>query len=79
MEWLIKRVIKVGAKAAYHAWMWHVDVTSSVPLAQHYRSVFGTEPTRFSYLTARHYVRYARKQASRLLDQRDDGIAYVRS
>jgi hypothetical protein len=41
IEWLIKRLIKVGAKVAYHARRWHVHVASGFPLAPHYRAVFG--------------------------------------
>jgi len=41
MEWLIKRLIKVGAKVAYHARRWYVHVASAFPLARHYRAVFG--------------------------------------
>lgn len=41
MEWLIRRLIKVGAKVAYHARQWHVHITSAFPLASHYREVFG--------------------------------------
>jgi len=41
MEWLIRRLIKVGAKVAYHARQWHVHITSAFPLASHYRAVFG--------------------------------------
>jgi hypothetical protein len=41
MEWLIKRLIKVGAKVAYHGRMWQVHVASAFPLAGYYRAVFG--------------------------------------
>jgi hypothetical protein len=41
MEWLIRRLIKVGAKVSYHARQWLVHITSAFPLAQHYRAVFG--------------------------------------
>lgn len=41
MEWLIKRLIKVGAKVAYHGRRWQVHVASAFPLAHHYRTVFG--------------------------------------
>jgi len=41
MEWLIKRLIKVGAKVAYHGRMWQVHVASAFPLARYYRAVFG--------------------------------------
>lgn len=41
MEWLIKRLIKVGAKVAYHGRKWQVHVASAFPLAGYYRAVFG--------------------------------------
>jgi hypothetical protein len=41
MEWLIKRLIKVGAKVAYHGRKWQVHVASAFPLARYYRAVFG--------------------------------------
>jgi len=41
MEWLIKRLIKVGAKVAYHGRRWYVHVASAFPLARYYRAVFG--------------------------------------
>jgi hypothetical protein len=41
MERLIKRLIKVGAKVAYHGRRWQVHVASAFPLARHYRAVFG--------------------------------------
>jgi len=40
MEWLIKRLTKVGAKVAYHAGSWQVHVVSAFPLAGYYRAVF---------------------------------------
>ncbi len=39
MEWLIKRLIKVGARVSYHARRWYVHVASAFPLADHYRAV----------------------------------------
>lgn len=39
MEWLIKRLIKVGARISYHARRWYVHVASAFPLAHHYRAV----------------------------------------
>ena len=39
MEWLIKRLIKVGARVSYHACRWYVHVASAFPLAHHYRAV----------------------------------------
>ena len=41
IEWLIKRLIKVGARVSYHSKRWHVHVASAFPLAHHYRAVFG--------------------------------------
>jgi len=41
MEWLIKRLIKVGAKVAYHGRRWYVHVASAFPLSRYYQSVFG--------------------------------------
>ena len=40
MEWIIKRLIKVGAKVAYHGRRWYVHVASAFPLARHYEAVF---------------------------------------
>jgi len=41
MQRLIKRLIKVGAKVAYHGRRWQVHVASAFPLSQHYQCVFG--------------------------------------
>jgi hypothetical protein len=41
MEWLIKRLIKVGAKVAYHGRRWQVHVASAFPLARYYQAVLG--------------------------------------
>ncbi len=41
IEWLIKRLIKVGARVSYHAKKWHVHVASAFPLAHYYRAVLG--------------------------------------
>lgn len=38
---LIKRLIKVGARVPYHGPRWYVHVASALPLARHYRAVFG--------------------------------------
>lgn len=40
IEWLIKRLIEVAAKVAYHGRRWQVRVASAFPLAPHYRVVF---------------------------------------
>ncbi len=41
MEWLIKRLIKVGAKVAYHCRRWQVHVASAFPSARYYQAVLG--------------------------------------
>jgi len=39
MDWLIKRLVKVGARISYHARRWYVHVASAFPLTHHYRAV----------------------------------------
>ena len=39
IDWLIKRLIKVGARISYHGRRWYVHVASAFPLVHHYRSV----------------------------------------
>ena len=39
IEWLIKRLIMVGARVSYHARRWYVHVASAFPLAHHYQAV----------------------------------------
>ena len=39
VEWLIRRLIKVGAKVSYHARRWQVQVSSAFPLRHHYLAV----------------------------------------
>ncbi len=41
VEWLIRRLIKVGAMVSCHSKRWHVHVASAFPLAHYYRAVFG--------------------------------------
>ncbi len=41
IEWLIRRLIKAGARVSYHAKKWHVHMASAFPLTHHYRAVFG--------------------------------------
>ena len=41
IEWLIRRMIKVAAKVAYHSKRWHIHVASAFPLAHYYRPVLG--------------------------------------
>ncbi|MGD0827280.1 MAG: transposase [Desulfobaccales bacterium] len=44
MDWLIKRLIKVGARFSYQARRWYVQVASAFPLAHHYRAVLAWGP-----------------------------------
>ncbi|MGO8668455.1 MAG: transposase [Desulfobaccales bacterium] len=44
LEWLIKRLINVGARVSYHARRWYVHVASALPLAHHYRAVLALSP-----------------------------------
>jgi hypothetical protein len=44
IDWLLKRLIKVGAKVSYHARRWYVHVASAFPLANHYWAVLGWAP-----------------------------------
>jgi|GEM_PF-2208970 hypothetical protein len=39
LDWLIKRLVKVGARVFYHARRWYVHIASAFPLAHHYRAV----------------------------------------
>ena len=41
MEWIIKRLIKVGGEVVYHSRRWQVHVASSFTMAWHYEAVFG--------------------------------------
>ena len=40
MEWLIKRLIKVGAGVSYHARRWYAHGAPAFSLAHHYRAVW---------------------------------------
>jgi hypothetical protein len=44
IDWLIKRLIKVGARVSYHARRWYVHVASAFPLAHHYGAVLAWGP-----------------------------------
>ena len=39
VEWMIRRMIKVGVKFSYHARRWQVQVSSAFPLRHHYLAV----------------------------------------
>jgi len=41
IEWIIMRLMKVGAKVAYHAKYRHVHTAATFPLRHHYWSIFG--------------------------------------
>lgn len=41
IEWLSKRLIKVGAKVVYHGRRWQTHVASAFPLVRRYEAVFG--------------------------------------
>jgi len=67
MEWLIKRLIKVGARVAYHGKRWYVHVASAFPLARHYRAVFGLRARQKNRLTKGWAVKYAQNECRRHL------------
>ena len=41
IEWIILRLVKVGARISYHARYWHVHIASAFGLRHHYRAVLG--------------------------------------
>jgi hypothetical protein len=41
IEWIIMRMVKVGARISYHARYWHVHIASAFALRHHYRAVLG--------------------------------------
>ena len=41
IEWIIMRLVKVGARIVYHARYWHVHIASAFALRHHYRAVLG--------------------------------------
>ena len=65
MEWLIKRLIKVGAKVAYHGRRWYVHVASAFPLARYYRCCVRVTSAAEKCLTEWRRVKYAQKQDKR--------------
>ena len=44
IDWLIKSMIKVGARVSYHARMWYVYVALAFPTSHHYRVVLALGP-----------------------------------
>ncbi|MFZ5450828.1 MAG: transposase [Thermodesulfobacteriota bacterium] len=44
IDWLIKLLIKVGARNSYHTRRWYVLVASAFPLAHHYRAMLAWGP-----------------------------------
>jgi len=41
IEWIIMRLVKVGARIVYHARYWHVHIASAFVLRRYYQAVFG--------------------------------------
>jgi hypothetical protein len=41
IEWIIMRLIKEGARVAYHGRRWYVHVATAFPLSYHYRAALG--------------------------------------
>ena len=41
IEWIIMRLVKVGARIVYHARYWHVHIASAFVLRRHYQAVLG--------------------------------------
>ena len=41
IDWVIMRLVKVGARISYHARYWHVHIASAFALRHHYRAVLG--------------------------------------
>jgi len=41
IEWIIMRLVKVGARIVYHARYWHVHIASAFALHRHYQAAFG--------------------------------------
>ena len=45
VDWLIKSLIKVGAKVSYHARTWCIHIAPGLfPLAHHYRALLAWSP-----------------------------------
>jgi hypothetical protein len=40
-DWIIMRLVKVGARISYHARYWHVHIASAFALRHHYRAMLG--------------------------------------
>jgi hypothetical protein len=57
--WLIKRLIKVGARVSHYARRWYLHVASGFPRAQHYRALLAWGAKRWSLLD--NYVQNLRK------------------
>lgn len=64
MEWLIKRLIKVGATVVYNGRRWQVHVASAFPLSRVLPSCFRLRIKTF-WLTKFPRVKYARKGKKR--------------
>jgi hypothetical protein len=40
IDWVIRRLVKVGARVVYHAGRWYVHAVSAFSLARYYRIIF---------------------------------------
>lgn len=40
IEWIIRRMVKVGSRVSYHSRYWWVHVASAFPLFRHYQAMF---------------------------------------
>ena len=67
MEWLIKRLVKVGARIAYHARKWYVHVASAFSLARYCQVALGLRAVRIFWLTESHMARYAQERVNKAL------------
>jgi len=65
MEWLIKSLIKVGAKVAYHCRWLQVHAASAFSLAEYYQAVLGSREWWKKWLTEWRRVKYAQTQEKR--------------
>lgn len=39
INWVIERLLKVGARISSHARRWYIHIATALPLAHHYRAV----------------------------------------
>jgi hypothetical protein len=58
IEWLLMRLIKVGAKVAYHGRRWYVRVVSAFPVGRYYQARCGRLANKRFGLTGSSVLRY---------------------